>query len=1816
MASVSRHSSAGPPVGGACEYAVAPADSTGRRLNTSNDSSVVGKKNRLKFANRNMYEGIEVQRVVRVKQPARTGTKCSFNTIVCRLMRILVQVRRATQWELSADIDVRANFVVHGKLYRFSPVSLGCLPETSALRQFLVWLVTWKWWDRAVLLIILLNTIMLAMTDYSLAGIDWDTMSPDPTKSSINAFTQAVDPYFTALFTIEAACKIAAMGFLFDEGAYLRDSWNVLDFVVVATSLLQIIPGVPKVSALRAFRVLRPLRTLARLKGMRMMVNSLLSSIPQLANVGILLFFLFLVWAICAVNLFQGGFHARCRVTAAPLSIPSSHLRSWDSSEIPPWIAQNDTHGLWLLDVEQGLASLSDPTLSKFQTSATGGLRRGLYYEMLDRYFSGNDAEDVVYDASVMEHLNTTNSTPWIPSASYYVSFAQSVVYMWNLQHNRSAFPWCGANEPLSLLDPSTGVFPGSGIPLNSADWSQDTSPWQISRDCAWPVDLDDPGVCSTDGTGGYVCQDVEASSTTLPSHVLADSSLATFLIDTREIARTCGSNYDAFGNPRFHDAGIMKQELGTPNLAFGLYGADWIGQVFLTIYQCITLEGWTMIMYWTMDSYQPAVGALYYVLLVLVGSMFLLNLVVASIFLNFNAAQVSELESIRIRREKVASITQAEKQEAHRATAKAKLVSEIRRSASTAKSKLRRVSAGDALWSTSEVPPGTSQTPEIEYPDSLALETVPLVQAHGVLRRRIPTLSSGPSLRQVADTTLGPASKLNASRPLSHGFAQQLERGIEQAGHESHLDSEPLQRSSAGTVRSTYTSVWPGRAASVAGSDALHPPTVDAASVAGTVSSVNSGLLHAVNKRFTVPRHTPCTLRTRLWLLQLFASAAFGVLMLLLIILNTVTLSMDSYPGDQSLAHELEIVNFSLTIAFALEFLGKLLGMGPAAYFRDKFNIFDTIIVALSIVDLGIAQPYFLTGVESRSTSVLALRTLRLSRIFKLARSWTSLRMLLKTIKEAINDVAYFAVLLLLYVLVFSLFGMQLFANKFRFTSRSYEPLLPTDVRYFADDVIIPRSNFDTLWNSFLSMFQIITSENWNDLLLNASVVAGSAGIFFTVAAQAIGGIVLLSLFLAVVLGAFEGLDDLDAVKLPSVAAPEYKVEGSSPRSKSTSLPAVQPSGSGWDASSQLLGVVGSLTGVGTSGATAAKAGTVVSDTRSLRSRQANPSYRAQRALRKVFSWGRNRADSVKSILNALRDAVVMKELLRLRAQVLSVYSGRKPSLPRVFAAARPPGVINSSDAKVSSPMLPRSLNTPATKTRQKVPAMAPLTRLHSMVLTNLTTPAQLYHSESRETASEASWRDRLSSFGAESFSTHGRGTVASAASTQNDDYEDDEERLNVKSSTYESVNILFRAQQTHHMSARGVVSFFCSCCSCLWRPCLGGRGNVASDVKIISRTLFCFDNHHPLRRLCLAVALHPAFENLVLLVILLSSITLAIDSPLLDPDGTLAYILAVCDVLWTAFFTAELVVKVIANGLVFTNNAYLRSGWNCLDMGVVAVSIFTLLTDGNVAYRSLRSLRALRALRPLRVISRNPSLKLVVNALFRALQPIFNVMLVCSLMFLIFAIVATSLFKGATSECTGTIVDLMNEEQFNLIVYPVAFNDLPPYQRAWGFACTDGPYAQQRSTFFGADFVDTMSTFSCPEGYGYGYLNPDNQVPTSKVVCLWFGGTWDRAMPFSFDNVLSSMGVLLEMSTTENWVVILYNTIDARGVDMQPVREYNLGIGAFWIVFMLFGGYFTVNLVSRRPTVLIPSVDYSALCAVCCDDCGRIRKIARATW
>jgi len=198
---------------------------------------------------------------------------------------------------------------------------------------------------------------------------------------------------------------------------------------------------------------------------------------------------------------------------------------------------------------------------------------------------------------------------------------------------------------------------------------------------------------------------------------------------------------------------------------------------------------------------------------------------------------------------------------------------------------------------------------------------------------------------------------------------------------------------------------------------------------------------------------------------------------------------------------------------------------------------------------------------------------------------------------------------------------------------------------------------------------------------------------------------------------------------------------------------------------------------------------------------------------------------------------------------------------------------------------------------------------------------------------------------------------------------------------------------------------------------------GCVVPDPEPLTGvSLWIFSPKSGFRKMLSRFVIHPMFDNFILLMIVASSVTLALEEPGLDENSTLAKWLHILDFVFTAIFTIEMIFKVIVSNFMLDANAYMRSGFNVLDFSIVCVSI--LSCTGALASDGLRALRTFRALKPLRTIKRAPGLRCVVEAILRCMPGFINIALVSSVCYLVFAILGVQFWAGKFWKCSDDSV------------------------------------------------------------------------------------------------------------------------------------------------------------------------------------------------
>jgi len=226
-----------------------------------------------------------------------------------------------------------------------------------------------------------------------------------------------------------------------------------------------------------------------------------------------------------------------------------------------------------------------------------------------------------------------------------------------------------------------------------------------------------------------------------------------------------------------------------------------------------------------------------------------------------------------------------------------------------------------------------------------------------------------------------------------------------------------------------------------------------------------------------------------------------FNNMMTIFVVLNTCVLAMDHYGITEEMDNTLTNLNLAFTVAFGAEMFLKLCGLGAKDYFKDRMNWFDFVVVILSLIEL-----FLLSGNSALSAfrTIRIFRTFRVLRVARIFRYLRSMSMILRVIGRTISQFIYLAMLLLLFTLIFALIGMQIFGGRFNFEEGK------------------PRANFDTFFNAFLSVFQLMTIENWHLIMYNGIRAAGPGASLYFVSWVFLGNFVLLNLFLAILLDSF----------------------------------------------------------------------------------------------------------------------------------------------------------------------------------------------------------------------------------------------------------------------------------------------------------------------------------------------------------------------------------------------------------------------------------------------------------------------------------------------------------------------------------------------------------------------------------------------------------------------------------------------------------------------------------------------------------------------
>ncbi|XP_045643656.1 LOW QUALITY PROTEIN: voltage-dependent L-type calcium channel subunit alpha-1S [Ursus americanus] len=261
--------------------------------------------------------------------------------------------------------------------------------------------------------------------------------------------------------------------------------------------------------------------------------------------------------------------------------------------------------------------------------------------------------------------------------------------------------------------------------------------------------------------------------------------------------------------------------------------------------------------------------------------------------------------------------------------------------------------------------------------------------------------------------------------------------------------------------------------------------------------------------------------------------SKVFYWLVILVVALNTLSIASEHHNQPLWLTHLQDVANRVLLALFTIEMLMKMYGLGLRQYFMSIFNRFDCFVVCSGVLELLLVE----SGAMS-PLGISVLRCIRLLRLFKITKYWTSLSNLVASLLNSIRSIASLLLLLFLFIIIFALLGMQLFGGRYDF-----------------EDTEVRRSNFDNFPQALISVFQVLTGEDWNSMMYNGIMAYGGPSypgvlvcVYFIILFVC-GNYILLNVFLAI---AVDNLAEAESL----TSAQKAKAEEKKRRKMSKGLP------------------------------------------------------------------------------------------------------------------------------------------------------------------------------------------------------------------------------------------------------------------------------------------------------------------------------------------------------------------------------------------------------------------------------------------------------------------------------------------------------------------------------------------------------------------------------------------------------------------------------------------------------------------------------------
>uniref|UniRef100_A0A669E9C0 Voltage-dependent P/Q-type calcium channel subunit alpha-1A n=1 Tax=Oreochromis niloticus TaxID=8128 RepID=A0A669E9C0_ORENI len=896
---------------------------------------------------------------------------------------------------------------------------------------------------------------------------------------------------------------------------------------------------------------------------------------------------------------------------------------------------------------------------------------------------------------------------------------------------------------------------------------------------------------------------------------------------------------------------------------------------------------------------------------------------------------------------------------------------------------------------------------------------------------------------------------------------------------------------------------------------------------------------------------------RLRFFIRKIVKTQAFYWIVLFLVGLNTICVAVVHYDQPEMLTDFLFYAEFVFLGLFMSEMLIKMYGLGIQPYFHSSFNCFDCVVIVGSIFEVVWA-----TIKPGTSFGISVLRALRLLRIFKVTKYWAPLRNLVVSLLNSMKSIVSLLFLLFLFIVVFALLGMQLFGGQFNFDDGT------------------PPTNFDTFAAAIMTVFQILTGEDWNEVMYYGIESQGGVkdkgmifSIFFIVLTL-FGNYTLLNVFLAIAVDNLANAQELTKDEEEQEEAANQKTA----LQKAKEVAEVSPLSA------------------------------------------ANLSIAAKEQQK-------NHTKGNKSVWEQRTSEIRRQNLMTSREALYNELEQDdwKASYPRkgrgdMKTHLDRPLVVNPQDNRNNNTNKTQPGELPLDQEyrrqdidhcRRRHSHRSHRGHRHRNREGREARSVSPHHSEAGEGNNEhrrARQHRRAAREGEEGRRHRSRGTEGeggkvvegegrrarrhrqcnhdkskgehhstgpSLSTTRPiqqynedlDNFRNNSKLANAHEHPYalppdhpdhpDHVNNLLNCRDAdthtllHSMDSLILTSMVKPDYTAIEMPpvypypstnaILQVNKNANTDQKKSEEkkeeeseggdedgpkpmppysSCFILSTTNPFRKCCHYILTLKYFEFTILTVIAMSSIALAAEDPV-NPKSPQNDVLRNFDYVFTAVFTFEMLIKMVVLGLFLHEGSYFRDLWNILDFIVVSGALVAFAFTGNNKSKdisTIKSLRVLRVLRPLKTIKRLPKLKAVFDCVVNSLKNVLNILIVYMLFMFIFAVVAVQLFKGRFFHCTDESKEFERDCRGEYLVYEK--DEVKAEKREW------------------------------------------------------------KKYDFHYDNVAWALLTLFTVSTGEGWPQVLKHSVDSTYENQGPSPGYRMEMSIFYVVYFVVFPFFFVNI------------------------------------